>query len=176
MASFLKFAVVLAACVALSHASCVEVAERAGKGMAGGWGSQEDSLVNDADFVSRVEALAHNAAKVYNQVSNDIRYFEALALGEEEAIVQKAYTQVVNGLNYCIRFTMQSTSCKTRSLNNVCSDKSLVCDAKVYTDFKWSPAGNGPAPLVTLPMHCVAFPTQTPAEEPVVMPEANATE
>ncbi|ELU12383.1 hypothetical protein CAPTEDRAFT_227316 [Capitella teleta] len=157
MASTLRTQLLSLAClvatVALVNGSCIGTIKgfmKEGKHLIGGWRPLQ---MNDASTVEKLEALAQISATLYNEMSNDLRVYEAKPLEEGAPLVQEAYTQLVNGINYCLRFTMKSLACKN---SGNCETKSMQCDSQVYTQFSWDPKANDleSTPDVSVPIDC----------------------
>jgi hypothetical protein len=134
--SLIMTALMLAACVVADDGpspggTCIERASKPlGAGAVGGWTSIDASNGANSD----VNCIVAAAVERLNNNSNDaMKYAEGLANG-----VTVAYKQIVNGINYCIRFSVDVVGCKDGSNNcNSSNYNARICDSYAYRAFNW---------------------------------------
>lgn len=98
---------------------CSKMASKlADKGMMGGW-SNGDAEALKKDITPLLDSALAN--------SNDNENIKVLKDGNGHTKILKVYSQIVNGINYCVTFLAEDNNCDANSAT--CQK---TCDAKVW--------------------------------------------
>ncbi|KAK2184322.1 hypothetical protein NP493_270g03060 [Ridgeia piscesae] len=129
VSTFLASVVVLLGISSVS--ACVDRAKPA-LGMLGGW-RQVDLIHADDVLLAKAAAYAEEAVVEMNKLSNEVTPYE-LATNPKtgEYRVVEVYTQVVAGVNYCIKFEVQSAGCQNNINHDDCDNDKRICEAEVW--------------------------------------------